>query len=291
MLVIKKADYGGRDCTKEIIKACKKGSLVIKSNNDIVGDPDHGKVKTLSIYYELNGVENVSKTKEGNYAIIKSSNHRKLGIFYSNNNRKSIYKAIDKSLDTIKIASDGVADIVTCVWNPIENNPFTEIKAWMQNAGHLNQLTQIMQCLYFAKKTGDYEYVSFLEHDVMYGEDYFNYKDFDGGVLTNMNYIGICKDGFQRKIQNDEPFHQMTMRFEDAIKHCESIMENALLSNSGYIEPQLGTKRLQWNCKTPSVHINHGVHFTSHFSIYDSINTEKENYYWGHYSKYLDLFV
>ena len=120
----------------------------------------------------------------------------------------------------------------------------------------------------------------------------FKFKD-DGYVncvFTNMNYMGLCEKGFQKRKQDDQPFHQMTMRFEEAITHCENILANALVSNSGLIEPQEGMVRRTWETKNPSVHINHGVHFTSHYSIYDSEKTQKTNKYWGSYTNYKNLF-
>jgi hypothetical protein len=148
-----------------------------------------------------------------------------------------------------------------------------------------------MQCLYSAQEMNNYDYVSFLEHDVMYPEGYFNYPEFENGqVLTNMNYGGINTVGWQRRGQNDEPFHQMTMRFDDAIKHCEKILPNALRTNSGMIETQT-MKRIQWKTENEAIHINHGVHFTSHNTIYKRDNTYKEHPYWGKHSDYLYLFM
>jgi len=293
MLVIKKATYGGKDCTEEISRLVKKGSLSVRASNNIIGDTLYGKVKKLIVDYTFNGESLSKEVIEGDYLIIKPQSNKRLGVFYSNNKNPKTFPAIEKSLQTIEKAAEGVADIITCVWNPIPNNPFIELNSWMQSGGHLNQLLQIMQCLYYAEKTGDYEFVSFLEHDVMYPEDYFSFSDtgFVNCVFTNMNYIGLCEKGFQKRKQDDQPFHQMTMRFNEAIEHCEKILANALRTNSGLIEPQEGVVRRTWETKNPSVHVNHGIHFTSHFSIYDSENTEKTNTYWGDYNDYGYLFL
>ena len=284
------ATYGGRDCT-DIVKSKVTGErLVIRSSNDLCGDPLVGQVKYLEINWKLDGTEYNEKVREGDLITLPKTFHNKLGIFYSNNNHQTIYPAIDKSLDTIKIAAEGKADIVTCVWNRIPNNPFHQLVSWYQSQSHLNQLLQIMQCLYSAKEMYSYEYVSFLEHDVMYPVGYFDYNDFESGqVLTNMNYGGINRDGWQHRGQSDEPFHQMTMRFDDAIKHCESILPNALRTNSGMIETQT-MKRIQWEAPNQAIHINHGIHFTSHNSIYRRDNTYIEHPYWGNHSDYLHLF-
>ena len=289
-MIITKATYGGRDCTDLIQSKISGDRLIIRSSNNLIGDTMTGVVKYLEIEGEYEGEVFKESVREGTLLTLPRTKHNKLGIFYSNNNNMSIWPAIYKSLDTIKMAADGKADIVSCMWNPMPDNPFHQISSWYQSQSHLNQLLQIMQCLYSAKEMHDYEYVSFLEHDVMYGEGYFDFPDFESGeVQTNMNYGGINKDGWQHRGQSDEPFHQMTMRFDDAIKHCESILPNALRTNSGMIETQT-MRRIQWEAPNQSIHINHGVHFTSHNSIYRKDNVYSEHPYWGIHSDYLHLF-
>jgi hypothetical protein len=280
MLTIKKATYGEVDCTQQIQSRINGDKLIIRSNNDIIGDTQPGTVKYLEIEIEHEGIVSNHKIQEHNLFVFPESKNNKLGIFYSNNNTPSIYSAIQASLKSIQKAADGKADILTCMWQREPENPFPEFIAWTQTTSHLNQLLQVMQLLYQAKEINNYEYVSFLEHDVLYPEGYFDFPDFEEGiVMTNMNYMGINVDGFQPLGQRDEPFHQMTMKFEEAIKHCESILSNALIRNSGLIEPQ-NIIRKQWNCINPSIHINHGRHFTSHFNVYTK-NVFTHHEYWG----------
>lgn len=287
-MIVLKATYGGVDCTDQMRNLIVNGKLVVRASNNIIGDPSVGQTKYLEIEFN-DGFK--AKIKEGDTFVYPASKTRKLGIFYSNNNNHKIWPAIYKSLDTIKEASDGMADIVVCIWENMPNVPFHQISSWYRSQSHLNQLLQIMQCLYTAKTMGQYDYVSFLEHDVMYPKSYFDFPDFPNGqVLTNMNYGGVCKDGWQRRTQNDEPFHQMTMRFDDAIAHCLSILPNALVTNSGMIETQT-LKRIQWDCPNQPVHINHGVHFTSHNSIYDKGNLTEIHPYWGNINDYKNLFI
>ena len=289
-MIITKATYGGKDCTDLIQSKISGDRLILRSSNDLIGDTMPGVVKYLEIEGELGGNLFSESVREGTLLTLPKTHHNRLGIFYSNNNNMSIWPAIYKSLDTIKTAADGKADILTCMWNPMPDNPFHQISSWYQSQSHLNQLLQIMQCLYSAKEMHDYEYVSFLEHDVMYPIGYFDFPDFETGhVQTNMNYGGINRDGWQHRGQSDEPFHQMTMRFDDAIKHCESILPNALRTNSGMIETQT-MRRIQWESVNQSIHINHGVHFTSHNSIYRKDNLYTEHPYWGNHSDYLHLF-
>ena len=263
---------------------------MVRANNDIIGDPCVNVVKHLNITYEDHeGIKNIS-VNEGSYVSIPDSKHTRLGIFYTNNDNAKISTSITESLKSIHKSAIGKADIITSVWHHIHDNPFNQYQAWTRTSSHLNQLLQIMQLLFIARSTGKYEYVSFLEHDVLYPEGYFDYPDFETGkILTNMNYGGICKDGWQRRKQDDEPFHQMTMRFDDAIKHCMDILPNAVQHNSGLIEPQT-MNRIQWESLNEAIHINHGYHFTSHNSIYDSVKVEQAHTYWGSHTKYSYLF-
>lgn len=286
-----KATYGGVDCTDVISKRVVGNQLIVRSNNDIIGDTVVGQVKFLEVELLTDKGPLFKRVSEGGILVYPESKVRKLGIFYSNNNNKKIWPSIYRSLNTIKQASEGVADIVTCMWDPMPENPFYQVRSWYQSQSHLNQLLQIMQCLYAAQETGEYDYVSFLEHDVMYPEGYFDFPEFErGSVLTNMNYGGLCINGWQERGQDDEPFHQMTMRFEDAIDHCLSILPNALKTNSGMIENQT-IRRIQWRSQNQAIHINHGVHFTSHNSIYRKDNLSLTHNYWGNHSDYTNLFV
>lgn len=256
--------------------------LVVLSSNNIIGDPRIGVKKQLVV--KIDGEEFI--TDEGNWFIYPRTKLNKLGVWYSNNSNKN-QNAINKSLETIRKAAEGKADIVTCVWKHIEDNPFLEIISWYKESTHLNQLLQIMQCLYYAKNIGAYDYVSFLEHDVMYPEGYFDFNDFNNGtIITNMNYGGINIYGWQEAIHKHEPMHQMTMKFSDAIEHFHKLIPNALITNSGNIENNTLVRK-KWYCKNQSIHINHGNHFTNHYSIYDqNKNLPQIHSYWGNYSKY-----
>ena len=283
------ATYGGVNCTNQVQSKVKGDALVLRADNSIIGDTKVGEVKYLQIKAELHGEVLEERVKEGTLLVLPKTTKRRLGIFYSNNHNPSIYPAIRASLNSIKRASDGKADILTCMWRREHQNPFTELIAWTNTSSHLNQLLQIMQLLYAAREMNEYEYVSFLEHDVLYGEGYFDYPEFEyGEIYTNMNYIGLCKDGYQPLGQRDKPFHQMTMHFSDAIHHCEEILSNALVTNNGLIEPQ-NMVRKEWESINPSIHINHGLHFTSHYNVYRKDGLFTDHSYWGNHGQYLPL--
>ncbi len=285
--MIKSAIYGGVDVTNAVRSKVKNNKLSIRACNSVFGDTSPGVIKYLSIELD-NG--NIIKAKEGDMINYPEVVNDKLGIFYSNNINPETSKTIISSLKQLEKVSEGVADIYTCMWRSEPENPFREYIAWTQTYSHLNQLLQIMQLLYSAREIHDYEYVSFLEHDVMYGDGYFDFPKFKKGVvMTNMNYMGVNEFGFQPLGQKDEPFHQMTMHFDDAINHCENILCNALIKNSGLIEPQ-DMERKQWESNNPSIHVNHGHHFTSHYNVYRKDSYFHQHAYWGSHDSFKTLF-
>jgi hypothetical protein len=285
-MLIHKATYGGVDCTEKIKSMVNGDKLVVLANNSIIGDPKVGHKKKLIINIE----NEIYDIDEGDWFVFPKSKVNKLGIWYSNNKDDRNIKAIKKSLETIKVCSFNKADIITCVWNKIPDNPFIEVISWYKDSTHLNQILQMLQCLCFAKKIGKYDYVSFLEHDVMYAEGYFDYPDFENGKnIVNMNFGGLNKYGWQETIQKDKPMHQMTMRFDGAINHLKNILDNALTTNSGNIENATNFTDV-WMSGNQNIHINHGNHFTSHFCIYDQKkNLPQDHEYWGNINKYKDL--
>jgi hypothetical protein len=139
-------------------------------------------------------------------------------------------------------------------------------------------MLQILQMLYFAQKIDKYSYVAFLEHDVLYPENYFEFEQFECDSVVNMNYLGLCKDGFQEKNQNDEPLHQMIMKFDAAVYHFEKSIRILLERTFRVVEPE---KSEQIWCDNPSLHINNSQHFTSHHSIYSKTKIRQSNEYWG----------
>lgn len=270
MLKINNATYGGKDVTSIVQSKIKDGKLLIKAGNDIFGDTQAGVIK----YLEVDSSEGFYSVMENGYLSLPKNNINKLGIFYTNNNVPNVVK---ESLMTLEKFKD-VADIMTCVWNSIPENPFYEVGAMTKSSNHLNIIIQILQLLYTARETNKYKYVSFLEHDVLYPESYFDFPEFSGAVMTNMNYKGISAEGWQIKTADHEPLHQMTMVFSEAIVHFENLLHQAIRLGGVLVEPNI--KRLQWKCVNAAVHINHGKHFTSHFSIY-SKQTHQTDSYWG----------
>ena len=285
---ILKATYGDIDVSEKLKTKIHNNNIFLLVNNSFFGDTKPGVVKYLETQIELDGLIFSNKVIENDFFVFPKSNRERLGIFYSNNNDDRIRPCIIESLKNISKAAKDKADIITNMWNSEKENPFFETIAWTNTTSHLNQVLQVLQCLCTAQKINNYKYVSFLEHDVLYPEGYFDYPDFDDGIICNMNYIGLVKDGFQKKSQNDKPTSQLTMLFKDALEHFLGLIPNAVIRNSGLLEPQKTIK--EWNCINPAVHVNHGRHFTSHYNIYSKNDLSSFDSYWGEHIKLQGLF-
>jgi hypothetical protein len=283
-----RASYGGADVTDIVRSQVKNNHLSITADNNIIGDPQLGTLKFLEVEAEIDGKIVIERATENTIMVLPKSQTNRLGIFYSNNVKEHIYPAISASLESIRRAAAGRADIITCMWRPHPNNPFREYLAWTNTSSHLNQVLQILQLLHTAKETGNYRYVSFLEHDVLYAEGHFDYPEFDQGVIANMNYIGLNRSGFQQRHQHDKPLHQITMLFDYAITHFTNLLPTALVLNRGNLDSLSGVS--EWNSIQPSIHVNHGTHFTSHYSIFSNDNVSHTHPYWGDHTQYLNLF-
>lgn len=206
----------------------------------------------------------------------------KLGIYYTDNH---IPKIISYTIDQLVPCCD-VVDIKTCGWKKIPNNPFPHIMAMTTSRNHLNIIIQILQLLYDSANK-QYKYVLFLEHDVIYPREYFYFPEFDDGCLINRNYIGLCKDGFQKLSYFEHPLHQIVMLYNDAISHFEKIIFDAIKSGSVCMEANLN-KNI-WSSTKSCIHINHGSHFTTHFRTYSSERYVNDKDWGNYYDIYKNL--
>lgn len=284
-----RAVYGNKDVTSTVKSLVSGGKLYLRVSNLHFGDPQVGVIKTFSCQVKNDSGEVVDiNALEGQIVAYPPTTLKKLGVWYSNV-PEGVEISTLASLKSIEKAAKNKADIIACVWKNIPANPFQEIIAWTKSYGHLNQILQILQCLYTAKTTAEYEYVSFLEHDVLYPEDYFNFPEIPAGhVMNNSNYIGAKPAGYQKRRQNDRPLSQMSLRFDDAVNHFEYILKNAILLNTGNLEPNPSKMlSLAWATTQPAVHLNHMKHFTSHYTIFGDPE-EKKHDYWGDSKQYFN---
>lgn len=290
--MIKSAHYGSGQHQIDVTEKIKKDFLSKKSifvNNQYVGsDPCVNVVKNLRIVLDNNEEYSFKENTLCYFGTLDKRFNKcdRLGIFYTNNSIKP--EIINKSLETIEIAKNfsGKTEVIVCPHKINQQKYFWEVESMFKSGGHINIATQILQLLNIVKDCPNFKYVSFLEHDVMYPENYFVYDNFDVDCVCNDNYIGICKNGFQKKDQDHQPLHQITMKYDYAVKYFERLLLVYMRGEFELLEPSIKHRHTISN---PSIHINHGNHFTSHYSIY-SKDTTKENNYWGNFDKYSNLF-
>lgn len=218
-----------------------------------------------------------------------------LGCWYSNNGIHP--KIIQSSLSSIKKAVDSSqisqVKVVTCNWQHINNNPFEEYVSLYKMGIHLGIILQILRIFYEEERKGNkYDAVSFLEHDVLYPDDYFDRVDkaFHSNPLTvsNLDYIGMNETGWLDVKCRQEPMHQFSFQYNTAIKHMQNLIKEAVINGNVILEGnKYSNIKIAYNGTKPSCHINHSKHFTSHFNCYcrDSRGIV-EHPYWGNYRKY-----
>lgn len=208
---------------------------------------------------------------------------KKIGIFYTNNEIPK--QVIDASLESIKIASENSkVPILASSWEHIEG--FENYICDIKNRGHFSLYYQIIKLLMIAKER-NFESVSFLEHDVLYGPNYFEYPLYNGNVLANNNYIGLCSKGYQKK-PAVSPLHQLTMKIDYAIDYFSKEFINCIHKQVTTVEPN--TEYDYWNSQQNSIHINWGGNFTSHFQTFGEVYSHFDDY-WGHYNQLIDSNV
>ena len=274
--------------TDRILQDAKLKKTIIVNNSYFGIDPCPDALKKLFITLENDKVHLYNENSLCCLEFLNEDVSKKdrIGIFYTNNNINKLI--IDKSLESIKNASEFSKNviIIVCPQIPYQQKYFLEVESLFKSYNHANIASQIVQALSIVKNYTNFKYVSFLEHDVLYPENYFAYENFNVDCIYNDNYIGLCKDGFQIKVQNDRPLHQITMNYSYAINYFEQLVLTYLRGEFKLLEPQDVCK---YTNSLPSVHINHGKHFTSHFNTY-SKKLIKSNDYWGDSIKYTSLF-
>jgi hypothetical protein len=291
-LNILKATYGSGDCaldvTERLQRLVKNGHLDCVVSNTLFTDPCPDRIKTLRFVYELPSSNQfcVCESEEHKRVIAPLSGGDRIGILYTNQSVPA--KFLYRVLDQLKKAA-GDMDILTCPWHPIERNPFPELDWFYHVPDYLTMSLQILKLLYTAQDLGPYEYVFFLEHDVLYPEGYFEIEPFSEDVLSNTNYIGLCEGGFQTGAENMECLHMLTMRLPAAIEHFTSCVHTALLGvPPGFMIEPWDRKRKQRRSSEPVVHINHGNHFSVYHTYFSKKNMLETHPYWGSAASWWD---
>jgi hypothetical protein len=221
---------------------------------------------------------------------------RLLGCWYSTS--QIAPKILQASLESIRRACDqsrfSQPHVATCVWQPISGNPFREHIAKHQLFNHLGIALQI-QRIFAEEGASQFDAVCFLEHDVLYPHDYFDRvgvefsRDRHVPIVSHLDYIGLNHTGWLDVTCRQDPLHQISLRAPFAVEHLRRIIDTCNREGACCLEPDDKSqfRRLPFVGEAPSVHINHGRNFTSHFNCFapDS-HGQTTHPYWGDFRQY-----
>lgn len=163
--------------------------------------------------------------------------------------------------------------------------------------GHLNICMQVLKVLY--EHSGDgFDYVAFLEHDVLYAPNYFERlagaaKE-GAQLVVNHHYIGLNAAGFQRPAPVADCLSQMMMAYPLALFNFERAMRDCALKGNCYLEPSFDVPTALvpvGEGDTPNVHINMNMtntnhHLTNHYDLYEKEPFTRDHPLWGRADKY-----
>jgi hypothetical protein len=214
-----------------------------------------------------------------------------LGCWYSNNGiNQQILTASLRSIEKAVLASDVPVHVKTCTYSKPPDSSFTNYLAHCQMASHLGIAMQILRLILEADSEGmHYDIVCFLEHDVLYPESYFSTvarameNDPASTGVINCGYLGLNQTGWLKIREQQYPMHQTSLRGQYARAHIQRIVEDCIVKGAVALEPD-PAKLFKLHGDTPSVHINHGRHFTSHYDTFvkDS-GGWLDHPYWGNF--------
>lgn len=215
-----------------------------------------------------------------------------LGIYYTSSN---VHPALAKaSIDSVEkmIANTPGGKVVYSVWNKIPYiSEDRQQVTYFRHNGHLNIALQIYRALL---TNTEYDLVAFLEHDVLYHENYLN--NLANSIRPNhegvsyRSFCGMNAKGYQKLIQQDEPMSMLSLRYDRAIQLMQEKISYYAIHGHGCIEPdnKRGLLSLQG---VDNVHVNmnettHSHHLTSHYNCYSKTNVFNPHPYWGDYKNF-----
>jgi hypothetical protein len=221
-----------------------------------------------------------------------------LGCWYSNNeiNPKIMRSSLASISRAQQRSKETDVNVRTCTWEDIAENPFKGFKTHFKLSSHFGIAIQILRTIYEEERAGNtYNAVIFLEHDVLYPEDYFDRvgRVFEANPeaygVSNLDYIGMNHTGWVKVHTRHEPMHQLSLRHDFAKYHFECVLKKCIIDGAEMLEPNDKSMFIQipFVGEKPSCHLNHSRHFTTHFTIYDKdSNGLTVHPYWGDYKNY-----
>jgi hypothetical protein len=220
------------------------------------------------------------------------SNLKILGVYYTHSQVFQPLKLASVNSVEKMIANTPDSKVVYSVWEYMDWIPEEkQQRTYFRHNGHMNIALQIYRILL---TNPEYEYVAFLEHDVLYYENYLNdlrnnIKDGYYGISWR-SYCGMNANGFQKVNQRDEPMSMLSMKYQSAVDLMKNRIDYYTVNGAGCIEPD-DKSGLLWVEGEENVHVNmnetdHSHHLTSHYNIYSKTDIFNPHPYWGDYKQF-----
>ena len=84
-MIITKATYGEKDCTQIVQSKVIGNKLILRADNNIMGDTNPGVVKYLEIEGNESGEVFKERVREGDTLVYPKTKLKRLGVWYTNN--------------------------------------------------------------------------------------------------------------------------------------------------------------------------------------------------------------
>jgi hypothetical protein len=221
-----------------------------------------------------------------------------------------VMRASMASIIKAKQESDYLDVTIVCVmrnFNGVDAHP--DVYGVMSTGGetdsHLNIITSLQDGINKFPDT-KFDFIFPTEHTNLYAPHYFDdaYLNFDNNlaikVVSNLNYEGMNRNGWQKQVEAHEPFHQLGFRADYFIQLLEEKKAVCLRNEQCYLEPAHPNNRTkdwwkQYRTRVPNIHIDPSAtpgvwdnsRFTSHHAVVYNPQTYLNHPVWGDHKKYI----
>lgn len=202
-------------------------------------------------------------------------------IVYTDGIQQEIFDEVIDKINSANSKNNDKSEIIISYnsdMNHIPDNKFisnNQYKLLGGNAnhgenGHAKISRRILDCTIASNA----DYLVFVEHDVLIHENYLvdvfdTIKDDKNMIYRNLNYLQLCKYGFQQVTSYQNPLHQMVMNKKYAMDLFKLKNSEALAQGWCYLEPHYPNIIPYPMIFTEgyNLHISHNTNFTNHNSV------------------------
>ena len=223
---------------------------------------------------------------------------RILAVWYSDNSAPK--PLLEYSLKSVTAAAGRSlrhdVTVSQCAWDPYIGPGYPKTSSAYRGAhrrGYDTLVAQIEQAVSQAVADGEaYDAVSFCEHDTLYPADYFDRigdalaANPAAPVVSNLECIGLNATGWQKLREQHEPLHQLTLRWDEYVKHIG--WARAAVAGGRPVELEPKSDKATWTrvgspVGMASVHVNHTAgRNTTHGEVcYEPVGYSLWHPHWG----------